>query len=853
MNLKKYTKAELISKINNIKQNNNKEGIFNNFMTLIMLVKSFLLKITLITLIIKIFRRYSIFRKIFTVINTILFSIFGLSLIDIYQIEFLSNFFNNIIDLFSKFHNSILDLFGKKIETPIENPSNSMRGIQQSSTGIQTSNDSSNKIIERFTKLIHKEEEVMDTSEVIQEDNNPYYKNKYVIIAGLLILGCITWYFYDDIRPVGSSILAWINISRSWSKSDPDGSNESISRNNQSNNKSLKDRVWEKFYGKPKDGGDNIPPIKPSNTSNTSISLGETSKTTNLDQYYPEISKGKGIDLNNYSLSELERRGIKPSIINVDNTAINFRNESYKVLNNILIIQDCDENDKIDKDILKVAYLKEKDNLLKLSEMNPELYQQFSEKAFHKIVLDNFKHMEKSYFPEDVKHLSTDNYQEAEIAANQEKDIWSDKGNSPQQPLSPELVAETAMETFNKPKLVVETIDNNQKTEENVNTNETLTPLDKLNKYWEGLKSKTKEILNKDENINNNVKTEDTILEEDGLLLEEIATEEVSTLALLKDKDNPKIEISKHSTPEDMKDYFIKEESNNTVEETKPIEDSKIEIIHSEELDNLAKTLTPRIKDDYIEPDNTKIFENLDPELLPEKEDKKTKLISSFKNIKDNQKAEGLFSQETTSLIKEELSKENDLLYSKDNINKTLEERPHIVEALKAIKSKRLEYGSPSVANIGLPKGDLSPLIQNENISNLPNDNEGIDDSNPEKEVKLPLHNWNEEIKFNINKGQPYERFIDIELGENQKDIYKILIITNDGMSNSINPNTVVSLNHKNSFKWDVKGTSNSYWRDLDIYSISIIDKSRVSQEIYRNNNIKFLKVFKDNITKSFR
>jgi hypothetical protein len=55
--------------------------------------------------------------------------------------------------------------------------------------------------------------------------------------------------------------------------------------------------------------------------------------------------------------------------------------------------------------------------------MNPELYQQFSEKAFHKIVLDNFKHMEKSYFPEDVKHLSTDNYQEAEIAANQEKDI----------------------------------------------------------------------------------------------------------------------------------------------------------------------------------------------------------------------------------------------------------------------------------------------------------------------------------------------------------------------------------------------------------------------------------------------
>jgi hypothetical protein len=115
------------------------------------------------------------------------------------------------------------------------------------------------------------------------------------------------------------------------------------------------------------------------------------------------------------------------------------------------------------------------------------------------------------------------------------------------------------------------------------------------------------------------------------------------------------------------------------------------------------------------------------------------------------------------------------------------------------------------------------------------------------------LHNWNEEIKFNINRGQPYERFIDIELGENQKDIYKILIITNDGMSNSINPNTVISHSHKNSFKWDVKGTSNSYWRELDIYSISIIDKNSASETIYTNKNMKFLSCFNDNISKGFK
>lgn len=78
-NLKNYTKAELISKLNSVKQNNNnnKDSIFTIFMTFLLTIKSFLIKITLIALIIKIFRKYNIFRKIFTIINTILFSIFG--------------------------------------------------------------------------------------------------------------------------------------------------------------------------------------------------------------------------------------------------------------------------------------------------------------------------------------------------------------------------------------------------------------------------------------------------------------------------------------------------------------------------------------------------------------------------------------------------------------------------------------------------------------------------------------------------------------------------------------------------------------------------------------------------------
>ena len=204
-----------------------------------------------------------------------------------------------------------------------------------------------------------------------------------------------------------------------------------------------------------------------------------------------------------------------------------------------------------------------------------------------------------------------------------------------------------------------------------------------------------------------------------------------------------------------MKDYFVKEDSNNTVEETKTVEDSKIEIIkitNPEDLEKFSKLNTPRIKDDYIEPDNAKIFENLDPILLPENKkprriESKDQIISAINIIKDNQKAEGLFSQESTSQIKDKLSKENEIFFSKENIENKIKERPNIAETLKAIRTKRLEYGSPSVANVGLPRGDLSPLILNQDsTSNLPDINEDIDleENNVNKkdsQEKLSLHN----------------------------------------------------------------------------------------------------------------
>src|SRR5579859_6118375 len=190
-NINKYTKAELISKIKGLKSENtnNNSSLFTNLMNFLLLFKSFILKITLIALIIKVFKKFSIFRRILSFFNLILFSIFGISLIDIYEIEILSNFLHNILDVFSKLHSNILELFGKKVEIPVEFPSKmgSMKRIDQSSAG----NKESNKIIERFNKIIHNEPETIQEVEPIKEDT-PLYKNKYVIIGGILVLSCLS-------------------------------------------------------------------------------------------------------------------------------------------------------------------------------------------------------------------------------------------------------------------------------------------------------------------------------------------------------------------------------------------------------------------------------------------------------------------------------------------------------------------------------------------------------------------------------------------------------------------------------------------------------------------------------------
>jgi hypothetical protein len=62
----------------------------------LLLFNSLILKITLIAVLIKTFKKYSMLRKIFMVLNMIIVSIFGISLMDIYGLSVIASIIETI-------------------------------------------------------------------------------------------------------------------------------------------------------------------------------------------------------------------------------------------------------------------------------------------------------------------------------------------------------------------------------------------------------------------------------------------------------------------------------------------------------------------------------------------------------------------------------------------------------------------------------------------------------------------------------------------------------------------------------------------------------------------------------------
>lgn len=97
MNLNKYTKAELISKLKRLDAKNSSNSTTQiKLVELLTLLKSWVMKLTIITLIFKYFKKYTFITKMLRFFNWIILTIFGFSVVDNFNLSYMPSFITDI-------------------------------------------------------------------------------------------------------------------------------------------------------------------------------------------------------------------------------------------------------------------------------------------------------------------------------------------------------------------------------------------------------------------------------------------------------------------------------------------------------------------------------------------------------------------------------------------------------------------------------------------------------------------------------------------------------------------------------------------------------------------------------------
>ena len=278
MKLQKYTKAELISKLN---KTNRKEGtpnltIKNYFLqiwNLILTFKSILLKITLVGLLLKFIQKYRIIRVMWSILTGIVMTIFGISTIDSFGfssfIDEIKTITYNIVNYFSNtsFYNYLRELYG--FNTPGTNPNNNNESLKNVSdvdnpnlkggkeviktkTIEKIENQKSESLRDKYNKssiaewLKPKADEVYksdpnilhpqrDAYEAIKNSES-WYNWKYILIgAGIITISCLSYVYFDEIREVGTAFMDWIFSWRSRGGGAPTSGATNSETNNHNN------------------------------------------------------------------------------------------------------------------------------------------------------------------------------------------------------------------------------------------------------------------------------------------------------------------------------------------------------------------------------------------------------------------------------------------------------------------------------------------------------------------------------------------------------------------------------------------------------------------------------------------
>jgi hypothetical protein len=210
MNLNKLKKDQLINKIkdqqNVISPKSSGTQIIKDFQNLFITLKGLFLKLTLLSLIIKYFRKYKFIRKLLFFFNWIIISLFGISIIDIYD----TNLVSYLIEWIRSTHLykiliEILEDKVEKIETKLEKIETKVEKIETK----EETNQFQNKLRKNYSTTTGNQTSFDENKNNSwwfnrQEIDNNY--SKYIIILSLLILSGLAWFYWDEIKEILPSI-----------------------------------------------------------------------------------------------------------------------------------------------------------------------------------------------------------------------------------------------------------------------------------------------------------------------------------------------------------------------------------------------------------------------------------------------------------------------------------------------------------------------------------------------------------------------------------------------------------------------------------------------------------------------
>lgn len=393
MNLNKFTKAELISKFKKLENknsnNNSNQSLFSKILAFISYFKGLIFKFTIISIIIKTFKKYSLFNKIFRFINWIILTIFGISLIDNFPFDFTKEIryiLSGIITYFSNthFYTFIASLFSTKEDVTIQKVSLRDRPLIEGFSDETTRNEIKSKRNSKISEWLKPEPEIKE-----DESNN----TKYYVMGAMLILACLSWYYWDEIRTVTPAITNYFRRPRPGNDgigNDNTGMNNGLNQPSLNNRPAIEDRLKNLVSSNNSDPSqielqDNTQNI--ASSSNIKLEDTPSSSSSSMSHYFnnPDAIDAEPI--------KAQLTGLKPI------TGQDFTGESTAVVNEIETFLNYHDNASFPKAVIGAGFYKViRDRLAKLADLRNNSYEQLIQDNEINNKIERFLDLENQFY-----------------------------------------------------------------------------------------------------------------------------------------------------------------------------------------------------------------------------------------------------------------------------------------------------------------------------------------------------------------------------------------------------------------------------------------------------------------------